>query len=428
MKILLLSPYYYPNLSPRAHRWTALAEHWTRQGHEVHVITAKNRSRISESELNGVHLHVIGFNSLKNVLDFYTNDNKKRGEAAQKTRMSGGVLQKINDAVFKKIYFPDDAFMWYLPAKKAALRLCKEHDFDLLISSALPFTAHLVGLAIKNEYPNLKWIADTGDPFAYQPLHPINNYALYGKINDRLEKTVVQKADFVTLTNAGAQNLYFDKMPAQAAKFKVIPPLLRNGKDKGNADFSAPITPDRAHKISLAYFGSFFKRIREPRLLLAFFAEFLQHYPAFSDQIELHFFGNIFENFLADFRAFPRLKNKIFLHGMIDSTRVKSEMQNADFLLNVGNATDFQLPSKSVDYLASGKPIINFCSIKNDTFADFFTDYPLIVNVLQEGEEKFEKVRMFMEKRRGEKAERKFIEKKLSLYRADAIAERYLEL
>lgn len=43
-----------------------------------------------------------------------------------------------------------------------------------------------------------------------------------------------------------------------------------------------------------------------------------------------------------------------------------------DILLNIGNATDFQLPSKAVDYLAAGKPVLNLSYMESDPFAEFF--------------------------------------------------------
>ncbi|MBC7777741.1 MAG: hypothetical protein H7246_20070, partial [Phycisphaerae bacterium] len=50
-------------------------------------------------------------------------------------------------------------------------------------------------------------------------------------------------------------------------------------------------------------------------------------------------------------------------------------------LINIGNATDFQLPSKAVDYLAAGKPVLNLSYVENDPFTDFFKGNPLVFNL-----------------------------------------------
>lgn len=398
MKILILSPHYFPNINPRAHRWTSIAEHWAEQGHEVHLICSKNKDFLATQELNKVYVHRTGFNSLKEILYHFSKNESKRGEAGQKkinAGKKGALMQWFNDKVLRNLYFPDDAFMWYHPAKNKGKELLQSIDFDLMISSSVPFTTHLVALKLKKSYPNLKWIADTGDPFAFQALHPMNNYFLYGKLNKRLEKKVARAADYVTLTNEGAKKLYTDIFPKQKIKFKVIPPLYKSSI----SDNATTISPRMTYRVRIGYFGSFFKNIREPRPMLQFWTQFLEEHPELKSQIELHFYGNIFENFLQDFADFPSLQAHIFMHGMLSKEKAAEEMQQMDFLLNVGNATTFQLPSKSVDYLASGKPIINFCSIEEDTFYNFLSNKSLIINVFGKTRE-IEKVRFFLRERK----------------------------
>ncbi len=396
MRIIILSPYYFPYINPRAHRWTSIAEYWAIEGHEVHVVCSKNKNLPQTQLLNKVHIHRTGFNSLKEVLYHFSNGQNKRGEANQKKQgkgIQGIVLQWINDKFLRNIYFPDDAFMWYRPATKMAQKLLNKENFDLLISSSVPFTTHLVGLKAKKNNLELKWIADTGDPFAFQPLHPLNNYFLYGKLNKKLEKKVAKYADFITFTNEGARKLYADVFPSQKYKFNVIPPLYHAPSD---TNYTSVTDNRQLSIIKLGYFGSFFKNIREPRPMLEFWTNFLKTYPEYQENLELHFFGNIFENFLADFSLCPSLKKHIFIHGMLSKQAAAQEMQNMDFLLNMGNKTTFQLPSKSTDYLASGKAIINFCSCNDDTFANFFRDYELIINVLEGEKEKLIRVNNFL--------------------------------
>lgn len=406
MKILILAPYYFPNINPRAHRWTSIAEHWVQQGHEVHLITSKHKNFPRTHLHQGVQIHRHGFNSLKDVLYYFTDSNSKRGEVKQKHKNAGkkgALLQWINDKIFRKIYFPDDAFTWYFPARRAAKNLMQAKKFDLMISVSLPFTAHLIGLSLHKKLSQTPWIADTGDPFAFQPLHPLNNTFLFGRINEKLEKRVAQNADFITLTNEGAVNMYARLFPEQKHKFVCIPPLYKQTTSEKERRKKAGNTKDKikGEKIKIGYFGSFFRKVREPRPMLAFWSNFLKVYPEFSGKLELHFYGNIFENFLKDFQAFPNLKESIFLKGMVGKKEVEEEMDRMDFLLNVGNATTFQLPSKSVDYLASGKPLINFVSVEADTFANFLENRTEIINIYLEEENGWlDKVKDFLESKR----------------------------
>lgn len=395
MKILILCPYYFPNINPRAHRWTSIAEYWAAEGHDIHLVTSLHNSYPQKHILKEVNIHRTGFNSLKDILYYFSKSTPKRGEAQQSQKhagQKGAFLQKVNDKVLRKIYFPDDAFTWYFPARRIAKQLICTHDFDLLISVSVPFTTHLVALSLKKQNSDLKWIADTGDPFAFQPLHPLNNYFLYGKWNRKLEQKVAENANFITLTNEGAKKLYQHKIPKQKQKYKVIPPLYQT---KNHRNQVISIKNHTQSVIRLGYFGSFFKNIREPRPMLEFWVQFLEKQPEYKSRLELHFYGNIFENFLQDFIDLPSLQSHVFIHGLLSKEKAEQEMQRMDFLLNVGNATTFQLPSKSVDYLASGKPIINFCSEEEDTFYDFLKNKALIINVLNK-EKGREKVRDFL--------------------------------
>ena len=60
-------------------------------------------------------------------------------------------------------------------------------------------------------------------------------------------------------------------------------------------------------------------------------------------------------------------------------------MAEADVLVNIGNRTSYQLPSKVVEYAAFGKPILNFLASPDDSSAVFLSKYPFLLNVWKGG-------------------------------------------
>jgi hypothetical protein len=56
-------------------------------------------------------------------------------------------------------------------------------------------------------------------------------------------------------------------------------------------------------------------------------------------------------------------------------------MHHSDFLINIGNTTFYQLPSKVAEYLASQKPIINFSSIENDSSKKLLVGFQDTLNI-----------------------------------------------
>jgi hypothetical protein len=116
---------------------------------------------------------------------------------------------------------------------------------------------------------------------------------------------------------------------------------------------------------------------------------------------------------------------------LIPRETVIRAMAQMDFLLNISNNTNFQLPSKSVDYMASGKPIINISSIKNDLFNQFFKDYPLIINLIIPSIDKSDDVVknwiLFLENFKGELLEADKIENFIKPFKLEKISSIYLE-
>ena len=60
MKILIISYYYTPAISPRAFRWTTIAEYWAKKGEYVEVICSWEPGLARSEIINGVHIHRIG--------------------------------------------------------------------------------------------------------------------------------------------------------------------------------------------------------------------------------------------------------------------------------------------------------------------------------------------------------------------------------
>lgn len=383
VRILLISPYYFPNINPRAHRWTSIAEEWAKNGHDIHVICSKRNDFANTSTHNKVTIHRTGYNSLKDVFYNVFKPKKRRGEPKTSTfEVEKGsrlitFLVWFNETFWKKIYFPDDACVWYLPARKKAIQLLNEKKFDALISVSLPFSSHLIGLYCKKKFPEINWLVDIGDPFSLQFNHQLNNHFFYKSLNVSLEKKVFKLADSISVTTEGTKKLYEKYFSTFGNKISVIPPLLKlNYNDIYNFDLGLDLS-----KTHIGYFGSFFKHIREPDGFLMLLKRIFPEFPELKDQIIVHFFGEISEYFIRKIEKHKNLQNNIILYGLVPREAIPNIVSQMHFLLNISNKSNYQLPSKSVDYLASRRPIINIHSIKKDLFKLFFADYPMILNV-----------------------------------------------
>lgn len=72
-----------------------------------------------------------------------------------------------------------------------------------------------------------------------------------------------------------------------------------------------------------------------------------------------------------------KLSGKLIYHGRVSQQEALDVIKKADVLLNIGNTTTNQCPSKLIDYIATGKPIVNIAKIEECTSVKCLEKYPL---------------------------------------------------
>jgi glycosyltransferase involved in cell wall biosynthesis len=384
MRLLIVSYLYAPDRSPRAFRWTALAERWAAAGHDVTVIAAGARAT---GRSNGVSVHRI---------PGWLRRTATVGAAGDGAG-SRPLLKSVYERTLKRVLWPDYAFDWYLPALRCARRI----EAERLVTVSHPFTPHLVGLRLKHR----RWLADIGDPFSLLEATPLNNAALYRGLNRRAERRVLAAADAVAVTAESARAAYAAEFPESAGKFAVVPPLL-----SVPAPGADPLPRTGSH---LVFVGTLYRALRNPEPLLALFAELRRRRP----DVALHFFGEIHDCGA----LFAPLPEGVHLHGAVPRATAAAAMRQADALVNIGNATAHQLPSKLVEYVAARRPVLNFAGTPADTSAAFLAGHPALCEARDA-----ETVLRFLDEKRSVPDE--WAERFLAPYRLDAVAAAYERL
>jgi len=377
MNILIICYCYPPDIGPRASRWSALAEFWAAHGHYVHVISARKFGATSAEIQNGVAVHRVGGAVVENlrfwlergIKNPVKNPNMVSGNSCPgNTRRASLVklLKMVYDVTWKKLYWPDSSCLWFFPARAKALKLVRDIPFDTMISTSTPYTGHLVGKAVKKAHPDLFWTVDIGDPFSFgQP--PWNNTGLFEKLNKRSEVAVLELADSISVTVHSCKTAYINMLPGILEKITVIPPLF-----SGTAKARPAVSGQRHKGHQLVFTGSLYRDIRNPAYLLSMLSGVFERMP----EAEAHFYGHL--NDCTDLfkSALERFPKNLFLHGLVSREVATDVLQQADVLINIANRTRHQLPSKLVDYMASGKPILNIVSVEDDNSLSFLRAYP----------------------------------------------------
>lgn len=395
---LIISYSYAPVLNPRAFRWQAIAEHWAARGDHVDVICAWKPGLAPSEVRGGVHVHRVAFSAMERIRARLGKSDLPLPEpptgapppgARGPARMLRPLVKWVHDQIWTRVYWPDAACLWHFPARGRALGLLRRHVYTTVISVSPVFTAHTVGYGAKLRHPGAAWLMDIGDPFCFLQEEPANNLRLYGRLNCWYERRAFRRADAISVTTESTRQRYTALFPESGHKIRVIPPLLPAVlaplgpappdvfavPEEGATAVAAPEAQiASAPKTRLVFVGRLYRHIRRPDNLLRLFAALIAADPG--QRLELHFVGDV-DDCRDSFAPYHHLLGRrVFLHGTVSRERAYHAMAQADILVNLGNVTPYQLPSKVVEYAATGKPVLHLAVSAEDSSLAFFRSYP----------------------------------------------------
>src|SRR5262245_43547798 len=228
MRILLVSPYFPPRNAIGALRVHAFARHWAAEGEQVTVLTTVKREyqRGLDLPCDGFEVVEVDYR-IPRVLESLRNRLRPRtagGGAAPRRpawRAMRRVLTRIQEhtGIWGSMRMPDFTDRWIAPAIDWARR---QPPWEVVVSSAGPYTAHLVALAIKRESRAARWVAEYRDLWVGNPLH--RGLFPFTLRERRLERQCLQWADLlVTVSEPLARAL--------GAKARLPVEVIYNGFD-----------------------------------------------------------------------------------------------------------------------------------------------------------------------------------------------------
>ena len=391
MHVLVISQQFPPASSPRAIRWGAVVEPWVRAGDRVDVICGAQAVPSTDSEMEGLRI----FSTGGQVVDRWRNRLLRQARSSDREmarpETSQSLLRRrttygrfarsvvwVKNHTWKHLHWPDSACMWALAACRQASRLVAGNRYDAMITVSNPYSCHLVGLHVRRRCSELPWLVDLGDPFSELTSEPTNNLRLYSKANRRLESRVLDAADEVSVTTQETAVSYANAFPTVAEKIHVIPPVLALPPQPNSVQADVG-TSEHQQSRKLIFAGSLYRTIRNPGPLLHLFSRVLEQ-PQTRD-LELHFYGRV-DDCRDVFHSFrDLLGRKVVIHGPVDREVVWQQMHTAHALVNIGNATRTQLPSKVLEYAATGRPILNVVQHNQDTSQAWFEGYQSVFHV-----------------------------------------------
>ena len=218
---------------------------------------------------------------------------------------------------------------------------------------------------------------DIGDPFSFLSESQPNNFLIYSRLNKFIERKYFSLADFVSVTTPETKTEYLKLFPENKQKIKVIPPVLSHVANNILKKRTEK-TQSRYKALRLVYIGTLYSGIRHPQKMLNMLADVRA---ALNSDFEVHFFGPV-----NDVDVSKLTNSYTYFHGRVSHDVALQFMRDADILINIGNSTRFQLPSKLVEYVSTGNPVLNIISRIEDSSHAFLSGYEMSKTICLSGE------------------------------------------
>lgn len=257
-----------------------------------------------------------------------------------------------------KLLIPDKERLWEIFSKRTAARIVKHEGIDLIYSTSVPYSSHLLGLHLKKRFPDIPWVADFRDEWTNNPYLLDNpHYRLRMNMEKRMEKKVLEKADcLITNTPVMLENFLCNN-PALNLEDRFF--VISNGYDRD--DFGQLVKNDeRNTRFTITYTGSFYGR-RKPDTFFQALHELMEEGMISNDKIAVRLIGLFKEEYIKELCEKFNLRDIVRVTPYIPHEECIKRMVESDALLLIeggGPGGEAFYTGKVFEYMVAGRPII----------------------------------------------------------------------
>lgn len=390
-KILILQEYLFANTDANSKLVFRMCEQLQKIGYDVSVLGVAHNEAEQVAEYKGIHL-------------IHQPDNKAKEARQLKERLGRfhwlryilrprSIWYRINNKNYTPFYLETRTWL-----RKHV------HEYDALIACCSPYYPLALAAEVADRIPVIyykidpvgSWVNKTnGD----EALSTVDNEIKWDSVASRIIMPDVVYRDYMRLpTKVNGHKTTVAQFP----NVRHIAPLQQRSKI---------VESFEKDKINLLFVGKFYSEIRHPQYLFDLMEQ-LRDTP-----IILHVVGPLnymgFDQAYID-RYFTNKIPSIRFHGAVLPVEADDILLCADGLVHLGNSIDTAMPSKILDYISSGKPILNICKIHTCPTLPLIERYPLGLTIFEDeglDEAVSERVREFCMKNKGKQVPYNQIEK-----------------
>ncbi|HLN20679.1 MAG TPA: glycosyltransferase [Bacteroidales bacterium] len=360
MKILIITYYWPPSGGAGVQRWLKFARYLPEYGIEPVILTVDPEYATFPAidlTLEKDMPEIVKVYKTK-ASDYYSLLGKnKKGipSAGFANNPNSSFKGKIQRFIRGNFFIPDPRKGWNKYAIKKASELIREFGIKNVITTSPPHSSQLIGLKLKQRFPDINWIADFRDPWTdiyyYDQFYPtpVSKF-----IDRRYEKMVIRNCDSLITVGPSLKNSLAHKTRGSSEKINVI----TNGYDEN--DFTGDVEKT-SNKLLITYTGT----LSDMYPMTGFLSSIRELEQKGYDYL-LRFIGSVHDARKLGLKS--AVKNVQFFDYADHQTAIRYMRESTVLLLIIplhpGNRSI--LTGKLFEYLATGNPVLCLGPVDGD--------------------------------------------------------------
>lgn len=357
-KVLFLVGNYLPKMSANGVCCQQIIKKYISMGYDVTCIANEQYKTPKETIDEGLKIHYIKI-PLYYKLNIYSKNEKN------KTKKN---IYKFLSKIYGYINYIMSAVSFPLVSKSFSRRILalseklhKKNAYDIVIGVNFPTDDAYAACKLKEKYNDLLCVAYILDPLVGGQMHNLLTENTKNTKSERIEKYILEKADLIICQKEHREHYTkkYDKYNLEKVHYLGVPLLTEKKVDEKR---------ENNPKIVL-YAGSLFKDIRNPEYIINSFKH--------CKNTILKIYTPADKKWLAELVGDS---NNIELYNPVSHDEIEKLSMGADAFLNIGNSYKSAAPSKMIEYMSYGKPIISTYRIDDDPSDVLLSKYPLALS------------------------------------------------
>ena len=358
-RVLIISYYWPPSGGIAVLRCLKIAKYLRQYGWEPVIFTASDAhyptiDRSNDRDLPA-DLEVIR----QPILEPYAWYKRFMGKPADENvnnvfytdKADGGWKHRLAVWVRSNFFIPDARALWIGGSVRRLTKYLAEHPVDAILSDGPPHSNTRIATLV-SRHTGIPWLADFQDPWTQVDYYQMLNLTGWGRRrHERLEQEAFAQARLTTIVSPSWKH---DLETIGAHNVRV----LYWGYDP---DDFAGLRRQPHPKFTLTHLG-IMGHDRNPEVLFAALRSLSDTVEGFAEDFELRLYGQIDHRVLNSIERYGLAGQVVFAGSVSREEALQQTLDSRVLLLLLNQQANARgrIPGKLFEYLAVGRPVINF--------------------------------------------------------------------